>query len=177
MAKTKQSSLWVDIHIVPAYHAETGYDDPLKQLWSPTSITLIHTATSALVIDVPPTIAETEALPEWIEKVIPKKELKYFFTTHAHGGHFLGFPVLQKTFPVFKANATADVAEGAKTQYDPEIPGGPWTSWFPNGQLPDVKVVFEACRSQTLSNWMGTSSRRTTYPVVRPPTAFSMSLI
>ncbi|KAK3069274.1 hypothetical protein LTR53_012510 [Teratosphaeriaceae sp. CCFEE 6253] len=134
------SQVFVDVYTVPPFHTDTGSPDPIKQLWSPTNVTLIHTATTAIVCDCPPTIAETEKLATWIQETIPTKKVAYFFATHAHADHFFGFPVLAKRFPGIEAVATKSVAEGAKHQYDMDI----WEKWWGNGRLPSERVVFKA---------------------------------
>jgi glyoxylase-like metal-dependent hydrolase (beta-lactamase superfamily II) len=141
------SKIFVDVYTTIAYPAVTGRADPLKQRWSPTNCTLIHTATSALLCDCPPTIDEAQKLVEWIKTTIPGKTLKYFWTTHAHGDHFLGFPVIQHAFPGAKAVASEAVTQGSKRSYAPPF-DQVWSSWFPD-QLPEARVDFEVLQSNT----------------------------
>ena len=132
------SQISVDVYTVPPYPTSTGDPDPIKQLWSPTNVTLIHTATSAMICDCPPTMAETEKLAAWIKRTIPGKKVVYFFATHAHADHFYGFPVLASHFPGIRPIATQRVTEGAKKQYDMDI----WEQWWGDGQLPAEHVEF-----------------------------------
>jgi glyoxylase-like metal-dependent hydrolase (beta-lactamase superfamily II) len=155
MATSSDPKIWADTYIVPIYPAETGSDDPLKKLWSPTSVTLIHTAHEAVICDAPPNIAETEKLADWIESVIPHKKLRYFFPTHAHGDHFFGFPVLAKRFPGIQAIATQAVAGGITEQYGDAKYEGLWKKLLPNNQLPTEQVsaqVLPASGKFTLEN-------------------------
>ncbi|KAK5687272.1 hypothetical protein LTS10_001410 [Elasticomyces elasticus] len=133
------SKLFVDVYTVPAFATATGDPDPLKQLWSPTNITLIHNTKTAVLCDCPPTIIETEKLASWIQTTFPGLKITYFFLTHAHLDHFFGLPALSKHFPGIKAVATKQVTEGAAEQY-----ANPAAEKFWPGQLPTEQVIFEA---------------------------------
>ncbi|KAF4952763.1 hypothetical protein FGADI_6516 [Fusarium gaditjirri] len=118
-------------------------------LWSPLSVTLLYTPTTALVVDCPATINPTQELAEWIKSQLPMgSTLKYFVCTHAHGDHFLGLPVLEEHFPGLQAYATKAVAEGIDQQQSPEILSAVWAKTFPPSKdssgLPDAKSVFQA---------------------------------
>ena len=136
------SRLFVDTYTVPPYPTTTGDPDPLKQLWSPTVITILHTTTSILICDCPPTIIETTKLADWIEATFPTKKVKYFFATHAHGDHFFGFPTLETRFQGIVPLATKAVAGSAGEQYEGWW-GPKWQEFFPDGQLPSKRVVFD----------------------------------
>lgn len=140
------NSLCVDVYVTPAYAAATGDPNPLKQRWSPTSCTLVHGRGSAIIVDVPPTVFEAEKLADWIAETIPGKAVDYFLATHAHGDHFLGFPVLEKRFPGIKFLATAAVKEGIEQQLEPTYFKAVWEGWFPQElgdkiRAADVKVL------------------------------------
>ncbi|KAL5596691.1 hypothetical protein BROUX41_006617 [Berkeleyomyces rouxiae] len=116
-------------------------------LWSPLSCTLIYTRNTAVLVDCPPTIAATHELASWVTSILPAGcILKYFIASHAHGDHFFGFPVLEKTFPDIKAISTKSVAEGVEEQYTPALYNGLWTSHFPSnesgGGLPELHAKF-----------------------------------
>ncbi|KAF5703476.1 metallo-beta-lactamase superfamily [Fusarium globosum] len=117
--------------------------------WSPLSITLLYTPTTALVVDCPATVNPTRELAEWIKSQLPQgSTLKYFVCTHAHGDHFLGLPVLEEHFPGLQAYATKAVAEGIDLQQSPEIRDAVWANTFlpskDGSGLPDAKSVFLA---------------------------------
>ncbi|EAW15307.1 MBL fold metallo-hydrolase [Aspergillus clavatus NRRL 1] len=137
------STLQVDVYVSPAIPAVTGSPDPAKQWWSPISSTLIQGPTSAVLVDTPISIAQTEDLAAWIKKTAPGKKLKYIYTTHAHGDHYLGNPIILKHFPDATCIATARVAEDIKNTITSSTPL--WTTWFPNNQiLTEGQVVPES---------------------------------
>ena len=143
-----RNQIHVDVYNTPILKTATGIEDPNKQWWSPTSCTLVHTAFSAILMDTSPTVAQTEDIADWIDKTIgPECQLKYFWTTHAHGDHFLGFPVLQKRYPGIKALATAKVLEALKPTYSDDIFFKYWQSLFPGQEVSGEKPTFEALPS------------------------------
>jgi glyoxylase-like metal-dependent hydrolase (beta-lactamase superfamily II) len=141
------ASLQVDVYVAPAIPAVLGSNDPKKSVWSPISCTLIHGPISAAIVDTPISIEETEKLVEWIQQTIPGKTLEYVFTTHAHGDHFFGAPVLLSKFPSAKFVATSRVVEGCKAQLAPAAFDGLWSRIFPDGQLAPSQVAPTALSS------------------------------
>jgi glyoxylase-like metal-dependent hydrolase (beta-lactamase superfamily II) len=140
-------TLQVDVYVAPAIPAVTGSTDPKKSVWSPISCTLIHGPNSAVIVDTPISVSETEKLAEWIEQTIPGKTLEYIFVTHAHGDHFLGAPVLLAKFPSAKFVASSKVAEGCKAQISPAVLDGLWSKVFPGNQLAPNQVAPTALPS------------------------------
>jgi glyoxylase-like metal-dependent hydrolase (beta-lactamase superfamily II) len=126
--------LQVDVYVAPAIPAATGFDEPFKSKWSPISCTLIHGRKSAVLVDTPTTIKQAEALAEWIKAILaPDTRLEYIYTTHAHGDHYFGNPVILDHFPGAKCVATASVAAGIERTLTASIPV--WQGWFPGGQI------------------------------------------
>ncbi|KAJ5754138.1 metallo-beta-lactamase superfamily protein [Penicillium nucicola] len=125
--------LQVDVYVAPPIPTTSGSDDPTKQWWSPISCTLIHGPTSAVLVDTPISIKQTEALAAWIKQTAPGKQLKYIYTTHAHGDHYFGNPVILKHFPEATSVTTSLVATGIRDTLASAIPR--WKGWFPNGQI------------------------------------------
>jgi glyoxylase-like metal-dependent hydrolase (beta-lactamase superfamily II) len=140
------SKLQVDVYVAPAIPAETGHTDPDKRFWSPISCTLIQGHKSAIIVDTPINIEQSEAYADWVAKTIGNKELKFAFITHAHGDHFLGFPVLKKRFPRVKLLATDNVARGIKESYRTSFEKI-WPTYFPGGQLSPDRPVPESLPS------------------------------
>lgn len=128
------SALQVDVYVAPAIPATTGSQDPSKTWWSPISCTLIQGPKSAILVDTPITRNQAEELAYWIKKTAPGKKLEYIYTTHAHGDHFFGNPVILKHFPGATRIATKSVARGVKQTLDAAIPR--WQGWFPDGEIP-----------------------------------------
>ncbi|KAF9640027.1 metallo-beta-lactamase superfamily protein [Lasiodiplodia theobromae] len=135
------------IHTCPPIPAAVPSPDPSSPdtgLWSPLSCTLIYTSTTAILIDCPATVAATNELASWIKRTLPPTcTLKHFIATHAHGDHFLGFPVLQQHFPSIVATATAAVIRGIAQQYEPATYDRLWKPAFPPG-APDGTGLPEA---------------------------------
>ncbi|GAB1191979.1 hypothetical protein APSETT444_001163 [Aspergillus pseudonomiae] len=128
------SALQVDVYVAAAIPAKTGSQDPSKTWWSPISCTLIQGPKSAILVDTPITRNQAEELAYWIKKTAPGKKLEYIYTTHAHGDHFFGNPVILKHFPGATCIATKSVARGVKQTLDAAMPR--WEGWFPDGQIP-----------------------------------------
>ena len=138
---SSHNSLKWDVYLVPALPTA-----PLSAnlTFSPTAITLIHGVHSAILIDAPATVVETEALADWIESTIPGKRLTHVYITHGHGDHFFGVPVLQKRFPGLVPIATERTIEHIEQQLEPGFFSVFWASVFPNGQIPEQNEVFNA---------------------------------
>jgi glyoxylase-like metal-dependent hydrolase (beta-lactamase superfamily II) len=127
------STLQVDVYVSPAIPATTGSQDPTKQWWSPVSCTLIQGPTSAVLVNTPISISQAEDLADWVKKTAPGKKLEYIHTTHAHGDHYLGNPILLKKFPSATCVTTSAVANEIKATLATAIPK--WNGWLPNGQI------------------------------------------
>lgn len=135
------SFLQVDVYCAPVIPAETGFDDPLKKLWSPICCTLIQGPTSAVLVDTPTTAELARGLSEWVKKRAAGKKLQYIYTTHAHGDHFLGNPIIVKDFPEARCVATSFVVDGI-TEALSEENLRVWKGMFP-GQIPDGQIIPE----------------------------------
>lgn len=134
-------NLQVDVYVAPAIPTVTGSEDPSKTWFSPICCTLIQGPTSAVLVDTPITIELSEGLAKWVKKTAPGKKLRYIYTTHAHGDHFLGNPVLLRYFPEAKCVTTSLVAGGIKRQWPHSL--DLWHRLFPNGQVSDGQKVPE----------------------------------
>ncbi|OLN84496.1 hypothetical protein CCHL11_08190 [Colletotrichum chlorophyti] len=135
-------TLQVDVYVAPAAPIDSGHTDPSKQWFSPTSCTLIHGPTSAVLVDTPATIGLSEDLAAWVKKTAPGKKLLFIYTTHSHGDHFLGNPVLLRHFPEAKCVGTAAVVEGINESWPDSL--SLWDGLFPNGQIAPSQQVPEA---------------------------------
>ncbi|KAJ0413196.1 beta-lactamase-like protein [Aspergillus carlsbadensis] len=107
-------------------------------LFSPISCTLIHGAKSAVLVDTPISIAQTEDLAAWIKSTAPGKDLHYVYITHGHGDHWFGIATLRKHWPNLRAIATPGTVAHMAEQVKPEIFEGTWLALFPGGQIPAV---------------------------------------
>lgn len=139
-------SLQVDVFVAPPIPAVTGYQESFKTWWSPISCTLIQGSKFAVLVDTPITIDQAEELANWIKKTAPGKKLKYIYTTHAHGDHYFGNPIILKHFPEATCIATLSVAGAIERTLAAAIPK--WQKWFPNGQIPAGQIA-PVCLSET----------------------------
>jgi len=135
-----QKSLNWDVYLVPPVPTA-----PLSSnlSFSPTAITLLHGAHSAILIDAPSTVVESEKLADWIEKTIPGKKLTHVYITHGHGDHFFGVPVLQKRFPGLVPLAREETVKHIAQQLEKNFFNAFWAQIFP-GQIPEQDEMFTA---------------------------------
>ncbi|KKF92361.1 Arsenate reductase glutaredoxin family protein [Ceratocystis platani] len=125
-------------------------------LWSPLSITLLYTDTSALLVDCPASIKATHELAAWVRSQLPaNSKLRYFVCSHAHGDHFLGFPVLKEHFPELEAYATQAVAEGIDEQQSSAMIENLWAKHVP--EL-DLVVAGDIVYNGDCHQWLGEAS-------------------
>jgi glyoxylase-like metal-dependent hydrolase (beta-lactamase superfamily II) len=61
-------------------------------MWVPTSATLIYGQKDAVLVDALLTVAQVNALVEWV--VASGKNLTTIYVTHGHGDHFFGLAAL-----------------------------------------------------------------------------------
>jgi glyoxylase-like metal-dependent hydrolase (beta-lactamase superfamily II) len=117
--------------------------------FSPISCTLIHGDREAVLVDTPISISQAETLIQWIENIMPNKELKYTYITHGHGDHWFGIPVLKKRWPNLKAIATKATVEQMKLQLAPERYEGLWLQLFPGGQIYEPQELAQPMEKDT----------------------------
>lgn len=136
------SELQVDVYVASPVRAVTGHAEYSKSVWSPIGCVLIHGPDSAVLVDTPLTIEQSNAIVKWIAETIPKKKLQYIYTTHAHPDHFMGVPVLEAAFPGVQFVATRNVAAGIEQLYQ-TVYDHIWPGMFPD-QLHPTKPVPRA---------------------------------
>lgn len=103
---------------------------------SPVSSTLICGERDAALADPSWTLAQTEALGEWIER--SGKRLAYIYITHGHGDHWFGTAQLLERFP----DATVYATEGTIRKMHQQADSRPdhWDKDFP-GLIGDTPVL------------------------------------
>jgi glyoxylase-like metal-dependent hydrolase (beta-lactamase superfamily II) len=110
-----------------------------REMWSPTTSTLIHGERDAVLVDALMTKDESRALADWV--VAAGKNVTAIFVTHAHGDHFFGAPAILERFPDARVVAAPSVAARMDTQYGPRFDRS-WGSRFP-GQISGQHVTAE----------------------------------
>ncbi|KAL2859435.1 beta-lactamase-like protein [Aspergillus pseudodeflectus] len=102
---TRSSILQVDVHVSSRLPLAIKHlNEPSS--FSPVSCTLIHGANSAVLVDTPFSISQTEDVAAWIKTTAPEKDLCYLYITRGHGDHWLGTATLRKLWPNLRALAT-----------------------------------------------------------------------
>ncbi|MFI6263076.1 MBL fold metallo-hydrolase [Micromonospora sp. NPDC051006] len=105
--------------------------------WSPLAHTLIHGAREAVVVDPPITVAQTDALADWIESF--GKRLTHIYITHWHADHWLGTGRLVRRFPDAVAYAGPRTVDRIVRSTPDGVPAALWRDLFP-GQLGDPPI-------------------------------------
>ena len=109
---------------------------------SPVSSTLIYGERDAALADPSWTVAQTEALCDWIER--SGKQLAYIYITHGHGDHWFGTAQLLQRFP----GATVYATEGTirKMHQQADSRADHWDKDFP-GLIGDTPVLAQPIRA------------------------------
>ena len=127
------------MYVAPPIPFKAKRPSPDGDLWSPIPSTLIYGDAEAVLVDTPITIAQTNALADWIETIIPGRHLSTVYVTHGHGDHWLGLPTLRKRWPGLSAVATKGTIEHMKHDASPSLQQSRWEKLFPNQM--DHKVM------------------------------------
>lgn len=122
--------LQADVYVAPSVLANSVASGTTVA-WSPISCTLIRGKISAVLVDTPITIKQTTDLADWIDELIPHKNLTHIFITHGHGDHCMGISILRGRFPGVKAVATPATIELMKQQFEPTFFASFWRGFFP----------------------------------------------
>ena len=85
----------------------------------PATSTLIFGEHDAVLVDAMTTVAEAEALADWI--ALHNRNLETIYITHAHFDHFYGLSVLLDRFPGAQAIATPKAVEGIRMYLSPSV--------------------------------------------------------
>src|SRR4029077_15785886 len=83
------------------------FGEPLG--WDPITSTLIYGEYDAVLVDTLATVAEAEALANWV--ALHHRNLTTIYITHGHFDHFAGLSVMLQRFPEAQAIATPNSVE------------------------------------------------------------------
>src|SRR6516164_9871814 len=87
--------------------------------FDPITSTLIFGEHDAVLVDAMTTVAEAEAVADWIG--LHNRNLETIYITHAHFDHFYGLSVLLDRFPDARAIATSRTVKAMQMSFSPPV--------------------------------------------------------
>ncbi|KAF2208273.1 hypothetical protein CERZMDRAFT_49837 [Cercospora zeae-maydis SCOH1-5] len=135
------SELLADVYISPAVPMRRP-DGQVVGTWSPIACTLIHGPKSAVLVNAPFTIAETEGLADWITETLGKKNLQAVYVSHGVHDFLLGLPTLRRRFPNVKTYCTQETLAAIKQSLKPNVLAA-FSAQFP-GQIDQQPAADQA---------------------------------
>jgi glyoxylase-like metal-dependent hydrolase (beta-lactamase superfamily II) len=118
-----------------------------REMWSPTSSTLIYGDRDAVLVDALLTMSEGQALADWI--ATHGRNLSTIYITHGHGDHFFGASAVLERFPTARMMATGSVVDRMREQVSDQLLDGLWRTRFP-GQIAERPPVAEPLADHTI---------------------------
>src|SRR6202521_2420767 len=127
------------------------FGEPLG--FDPITSTLIFGEYDAVLVDAMTTVAEAEALANWV--ALHNRNLETIYITHAHFDHFYGLGILLDRFPGARAIATPKTLNAMQMSFTPPVERLA-RRCFP-GQIPTKLVVPESYERR--KNWIAALDR------------------
>jgi glyoxylase-like metal-dependent hydrolase (beta-lactamase superfamily II) len=93
------------------------FGEPLG--FDPITSTLIYGENDAVLVDAMTTVAEAEALADWVG--LHNRNLETIYITHAHFDHFYGLSILLERFPDARAIATPKTVSAMQMSFTPTV--------------------------------------------------------
>src|SRR5271166_4394928 len=87
--------------------------------FDPITSTLIFGEYDAVLVDAMLTVAEAEALADWV--ALHNRNLETIYITHAHFDHFYGLSILLDRFPGARAIATPKTVNAMQMSFSPTV--------------------------------------------------------
>jgi glyoxylase-like metal-dependent hydrolase (beta-lactamase superfamily II) len=87
--------------------------------FDPMTSTLIYGENDAVLVDAMTTVAEAQALADWI--ALHNRNLETIYITHAHFDHFYGLSILLDRFPGARAIATPNTLKAMQMSFTPPV--------------------------------------------------------
>jgi len=87
--------------------------------FDPITSTLIFGEYDAVLVDAMGTMAEAQALADWV--ALHNRNLETIYITHAHFDHFYGLSILLDRFPGARAIATPNAVSAMKSSFTPSV--------------------------------------------------------
>jgi glyoxylase-like metal-dependent hydrolase (beta-lactamase superfamily II) len=129
---------------IPA--AVAGWDDARQATWPATTSSLLRVDGHAVLVDALMTVAEGEALADWIARI--GTSIDQVYVTHAHADHFFGATSLLQRRPGARLATRPEIVEAAAVQ----TASGylrVWHGFFP-GQISDHPLVPQPIADELL---------------------------
>jgi glyoxylase-like metal-dependent hydrolase (beta-lactamase superfamily II) len=120
------------------------FGEPLG--WDPITSTLIYGEYDAVLVDTLTTVAEAEALADWV--ALHHRNLTTIYVTHGHFDHFFGLSVLLNRFPGARAIATPQSVELMNETLESGLLDQSFRRWWP-GQLAAQVMTAEPYSDDT----------------------------
>ena len=102
--------------------------------FDPITSTLIFVESDAVLADATRTVADAEALADWV--ALHNRNLETIDITHAHFDHFYGLSILLDRFPGARAIASPKTVTATQTSFSPRCSSRPACSFL--GKWPAV---------------------------------------
>src|SRR6202451_2741832 len=115
--------------------------------FDPITSTLIFGEYDAVLVDAMGTVAEAEALADWV--ALHNRNLETIYITHAHFDHFYGLSILLDRFPGARAIATPKTVKAMQMSFTPTVERLA-RRCFP-GQVPTKLVPPETYEQETFT--------------------------
>lgn len=143
------NTLGVNVFTAPGKSMVGERPKPFGELFGfdPITSTLIFGEHDAVLVDAMGTLAEAEALADWV--ALHNRNLKTIYITHGHFDHFYGLSILLDRFPGARAIATPKTVEAIQASLVPPV-SDLARKLFP-GQIPTKFVAAEPYEQETFT--------------------------
>jgi glyoxylase-like metal-dependent hydrolase (beta-lactamase superfamily II) len=135
-------------YVAPAKPVVSGDLPPgeTREMWSPTSSTLIYGDRDAVLVDALLTEGEGRALAAWV--AASGMNLTTIYITHGHGDHFFGASAVLERFPAARMVATGSVVDRMREQVSGPQLESVWRERFP-GQITERPPIADPLADHT----------------------------
>jgi len=120
-APVASNSLSVNVFTAPGKPMAGDRPKPFGEAlgFDPITSTLIFGEYDAVLVDAMTTVAEAEALADWI--ALHNRNLETIYITHGHFDHFYGLSILLDRFPGARAIATPKTVNAMQMSFTPPV--------------------------------------------------------
>jgi glyoxylase-like metal-dependent hydrolase (beta-lactamase superfamily II) len=148
-APVASSTLSVNVFTAPGKAMVGERPKPFGEAlaFDPITSTLIFGEFDAVLVDAMGTVAEAEALADWV--ALHNRNLETIYITHAHFDHFYGLSILLDRFPGARAIATPKMVNAMQMSFTPTVERLA-RRMFP-GQVPTKLVAPEPYEHDTFT--------------------------